>query len=162
MKKLLIVSIILAIIGLGANGFAQMGMGHGKGMGMMQNGAYKTIPWFTALTPEKQTAVQKIMDNNTKDITALKLKMSEKKARLDTMLFEDGTSQKDIDKVVSEINAIRSKLYQKNINVSIALKKAGVPHPFYNRSMGDGGCGKKAGMGMMKKMKNCPTMPASK
>ncbi len=156
MKKLLIVSLILAVIGLGSNGFAQMGKGGGAGhhgMGMMQNGAYKNMSWFTALTSEKQAEVQKVIDSNSKDITKLRLKMSEKKAKLDTLLFEEKASQKDIDKVVSEINAIRGKLYQKNINMRIGLKKAGVPYSFYN--LGKGGCGKGAGKSMMK---DCPMM----
>ena len=147
MKKLLIVSIILAVMGLGVNGFAYMGGAacHGMQNGAynghrmqngaynghrMQNGAYKNMPWFAALTPEKQAEVQKIIDNNIKDITALKLKMDEKQAKLDTMMFDNKTPQKNIDKVVSEINAIRSKLYQKNINMRIGLKKAGVPYPY--------------------------------
>ncbi|MBW1616351.1 MAG: hypothetical protein JRJ49_07450 [Deltaproteobacteria bacterium] len=159
MKKLLIVTMILSVIGLSANGFAQMGAGHqGKGM----RGAYKNTPWFTGLTAEQQTEAKTIIDSNIKEITSLRLKMNEKKAKLDTILFKDGTSQKNIDKVVSEINAIRSKLYQKDINMSIALKKAGVPHPFYKSPMGSGGRGKKAGMSKMGKMKDCPMMHQGK
>ncbi len=163
--------IIFTVMFFAVNAFAMknmmpQGMNENPAMSeMMPQDAYKNMMWYAMLPEEKQMEVQKIYDKYSEDITQVQLDLHTQQLYLKSLMFNDNTSQKEIEKQIDRVNRFRDKLFSKQVNMSLELKKQGVPYPHYEKMqmMGHDMMGeKKQGMMMEKCMMKSKMMKKNK
>lgn len=131
-RTLTILGVVALLAGLLATQAMAYGPGHGGGRG-------KGPAFYQALTPEKQAAVQKIMDEHHAKIMALREDLWAKQTELDAL---KGNDTKRIQALVTEMKDLRAKMLAERETIEKKLEAEGVE--FGGRGMGHG-----MGRGMM-------------
>ncbi len=155
MKVEKLMTIVLAgalVIVLASPVVAQTGNRMGGGYGMMMGGG----PHFmgTQLTPQQQQALQNIEAGHRDAFLTLHKKLWAKKIQLAAALTEDKIDQGKVNSLVSDINKLRSSLFEEQVKMRVEIAKAGLAY----YAMGSGhmmGRAMRAGM-----MGPCPMMDA--
>lgn len=142
----------LAIM-LASPAFAQ-GRGHMMGgAGMMAGGPLSSSE---QLTPQQQQTLQNIQASHKDAFTNLHKKLWAKNIQLAAALTEDKIDQGRVNSLVSDINKLRSSLFEEQVKMRLEIAKAGLAYYTMRggRMMGGMGPGM-MGSGMMGP---CPMM----
>lgn len=126
--------------------------GHGmRGQGMMGGG-------MNTLTPEQQTAMQKLHAEHTAATAELRKQIFAKESELNALLYADKTDNAKIDALTKDIGVLHAELYTDQVALRKQLAKEGIT------PMSGMGCGMMGGKGGMKMngggmgAMNCPMM----
>lgn len=120
---------ILAMILSVNSTFAQRGQNH-RGMnppqGKMMMRSSDAPQWQGMhrlnLTDEQQEQITQLRTKHLNEVTPLRNELNEKRARLSTLQSVDKPNQKEMDKVIDEMAAIRAKIQKKSTAHRVAIQ----------------------------------------
>jgi len=142
-KNILITSLsIIALLAMASLSFAGQGHGRGYGHGYMSGKGcgYGVMSYYSDLTPEKQAAVDKIVEKHSAKQLELRDKMWAKHATLEAMINAGNADEAKISKLISEMSALRDQMWENRNALRTELEKeTGIV--MHNRSLGRGGYG---------------------
>lgn len=147
-KKNVTITALAAVLILSMAAWAVAGPGYGRG-GCGGNSMYEQ------LTPEKQAAVDKIVEKYSGQLSELRNQMWTKHATLQAMVNGGEADEKKIGKLTAELTDLRDKMYDTRKSMSDELvKETGITAgrgfgscPSYGRSGCPGGGGGFGGKG---------------
>ncbi len=120
-KKNITISALAAMLILSMAAFAYAGPGYGRGgcggPGATSNSAY------SQLTPEKQAAVDKIVENYSEQFKELRTQMWTKHSTLQAMVNGGQADEKKIGKLTAEVTELRDKMVDLRDKMSDELVK---------------------------------------
>lgn len=135
---------------------AQMGHGMGAGPNMAAGGS-GFMGMGAQLTPQQQQTLRNIQAAHQDAFAGIMKKLWAKQVQLEAALTEDKIDQAKINSLVSDINKLRSSLFEEQVKMRVELSKAGLA---YYTMRGGGMMGRGMGSGMMGTgmMGSCPMM----
>ncbi len=151
---------VLAIV-LASPVFAQATTRMGGGPGMMMGGGPQAMG--AQLTPQQQQTLQNIEAGHRDAFLNLHKKLWAKRIQLAAALTEDKIDQGKVNSLVSDINKLRSSLFEEQVKMRVEIAKAGLAYYAMGGHMTPGGMmGRGMGPGMMGRgmMGPCPMMDA--
>ena len=153
MRKLLTIVFAGALVTVLASPvFAQAGNRMGRGPGMMMGGGPQSMG--TQLTPQQQQTLQNIQESHRDAFLSLHKRLWAKRIQLAAALTEDKIDQGRVNSLVSDINKLRSSLFEEQVKMLVEIARAGLAYyAMRGGPMMGGGMG--AGM-----MGLCPMMEA--
>ncbi len=136
-----------------APALAQPGHRMGPGQGMTGQGPGRT-GMAAQLTPQQQQTLQKIQAAHQNAFADITRKLWAKQIQLQAALTEDKIDDGKIRSLTSDINTLRSSLFDEQVKMQVELSRAGLA--FY--TMRGGMMGQGMGAGMMGGIGFCPMM----
>jgi len=104
-KKNITIAALAAVLVMAMSAVSFAGPGYGRGCDGSGPGV-----GYSQLTPEKQAAVDKIVDSYSKQFTELRDQMWTKRATLEAMVNGGNADEKKIGSLVSDISGLRTKM----------------------------------------------------
>lgn len=141
-KKNITITALVAVLVMSMAAFAFAGPGYGGkgyGRGCGGNGGYGYAN--TQLTPEKQAAVDKIVESYSAKFTELKTAMWTKQSTLQAMVNGGEADEKKIGKLTAEISGLRTQMGDLRDKMAVELEKeTGIEGYGFGRRSGRSGC----------------------
>ncbi len=119
-KKNITTTALAAVLVLSISAFAFAGPGYGRGGGCGGPGGDST---YSQLTPEKQEAVNKIVDKYSEQFKEIRTEMWTKHSTLQAMVNGGQADEKKIGKLTAEVTQLRDKMWDLRDKMSDELVK---------------------------------------
>jgi zinc resistance-associated protein len=137
-KKNITITALAAVLVMSMAAFAVAGP-YGKGYGRGGCPGYGAGA-AAQLTPEKQAAVDKIIESYTPKFSELRNEMWTKHATLQALVNGGNADEKKIGKLTSELTQLRDQMWDMREKMSAELEKETGIEGFGARGYGRGGC----------------------